>query len=258
MFTSRNTIIASALITGMLNRKVSLSDLSILTGRSTSYIAQEIACRSLLNDQTIQQRAQQANDDYCLAFDYVLNKHTGTCMEGVGSHYSSSDRNVVKAHRFGMTALVQYGQEPIPIDCQFQSCRFLGQETINTEDIDKLYLYRTPSEALIQQVDNLNDLNISFQGVVVDAEFTTNKVIHHFAQNNIGFLGRIRSNRIIEFEGQKMHIRDLVHEIGYIECCPYSKLGWRAKKIKVTLDNREVNLIIIYRKKRACGKLFFW
>ena len=98
-------------------------------------------------------------------------------------------------------------------------------------------------------------LGIKFVGVIADGEFSSQEAIRFHKDENLCFLGRIKSNRSVDFEGQMMSLGDLAGVLTYKHCHYDSKTGWRSKKLAVRLGEDDVFVLIVYRKGLCQVKL---
>lgn len=169
-------------------------------------------------------------------------------MEGLDYQYSSSHHSAKLSHKFSNMTLVKAGHLPTPIQIKYAVSKNLATET---------YSYLSPVESLKASVKHAIKLGINFVGVIADGEFSSQEAIQFHKDEGINFLGRIKSNRKVEFEGKKLSLKELAQQFTYKHCHYDEKTGWRSKKLNVKIEDYEVSILIIFRKDKGVWKPFF-
>jgi hypothetical protein len=240
--------IAFALTTSILSREVGVVAAAKYTNVGKSTIAATLSRFDFYENAKIIERANHASPQSYLAFDFMVSNHSGAYIEGLDRHYSSSHKRVELCHRFANMTLVNSTHEPIPLHLAYEVSKNLATEE---------YEYRKSVESLIHHVKQMQDLKINFVGVLADGEFTQNEGLRQFVELKINYLGRIKSNRIIEWNGQKIKLTELVKKFPPKSCHLDTKLNWRSKRIPVKINQIDVDIIIIYRKSKGIWTPFF-
>lgn len=140
------------------------------------------------------------------------------------------------------------GHQPTPIQI-----KYAPSKNLSTEE----YIYLSPVESLKASVSNAIKLGVKFVGVIADGEFSSQEAIRFHKDKNLGFLGRIKSNRRVDFNGRKVDLGDLARIFTYKHCHYDGKTGWRSKKLAVRLGEYDVFILIVYRKDKGVWKPFF-
>lgn len=248
MSNSRTSSIAFSLVTSALNGNFGIVGAAQYTSYSKTTIAETLRKEKLWDDESIKRRALQAPEGSFLAFDFVINPHCGREMEGLDYHYSSSHISTQLSHKFANVTLVKSGHEPTPIQLEYAVSKNLATEE---------YTYSSAVESLKQAVLKMKSLEIEFAGVIADGEFSSEEAIRFHKENSLNFLGRIKSNRKVEYNGEKLSLKQLANRFPYKDCHLSPKWNWRAKKIKVRINELDVFIIIVYRKDKGFWKPFF-
>lgn len=169
-------------------------------------------------------------------------------MEGLDYNYSSSHNSSKLSHKFSNATLVKPKCDPIPIQLKYNSSK-----NLHSED----YPYLKAVESLKKTVLDLVALGIKFLGVIADGEFSSQDAIQFHIEQEINFLGRIKSNRTAEYENQKLSLIKLAELFPYQSCHYDSRVGWRSTRVPVKLGGLEVDILIIYRKSKGIWEPFF-
>lgn len=248
MSKSRSSSIAFALVTCALNRNFGVTGAAEYTPYSKSTVALVLREDELWDEESVKSRANHAPEGCYLAFDFVINLHSGKEMEGLDYNYSSSHNSTKLSHKFSNMTLVKPGHQPTPIQI-----KYAPSKNLSTRE----YAYLSPVESLKASVSDAMRLGIKFVGVIADGEFSSQEAIRFHKDKNLCFLGRIKSNRRVDFEGQMMSLGDLAGVLTYKHCHYDSKTGWRSKKLAVRLGEDDVFVLIVYRKDKGVWKPFF-
>jgi len=209
-------------------------------GYSSSYGYRLLKQQAKPYEVSRQERLKQAPKGMYLAVDLVPVTHEGCWIEGVDRVYSSSDKAPVWGHNLLSSGLVRYGEDPYPLSLE-------GFPTQNMAT--DLYLYRTPGQALLQSVKVVTDAGYNLAGVVFDNQFAGKA---HLAQLHTQpiptpFVARARLNQKIEFETQRLSIRELGQQYPPRKAHYYKRFGWYVKRLKIKLDGvGELDLIIVW------------
>lgn len=248
MSKSRTSSIAFALVSSALTRTFGIVGAAQFTPYSKTTIALVLKEDELWTDADVKKRASHAPEGCYLSFDFVINPHSGKDMEGLDYHYSSSHNETKLSHKFSNVTLVKPNHEPTPIQINYAVSKNLATDK---------YQYHTPVESLQKTVLKMRDSGIGFIGVVADGEFSSQKAIEFHLENNINFLGRIKSNRTIEYNGEKMNLNKLAEKFPFKSCHEDKRVGWRSARITVQLAQSDVDILIVYRKDKGLWKPFF-
>lgn len=85
------------------------------------------------------------------------------------------------------------------------------------------------------------ELGLDFIGVVADGKFSSQKAVEFHLEQNINFLGRIKSNRIVEYNGGKLNLNELAENFHLSLAISMSGLGgdllespfnWQSQELK--------------------------
>ena len=248
MSTPHPSSIHFAFITGLLSRTPAIHDVAALTHLRPSQVAATMTAKSFWSDQDLITWAKSAPENADLAFDFTMVAHDGAEMQGLEYQYCGGTSVTAFSHRFASFALVKPGHDPVPL-----GLNYAVSKTLQTE----AYTYFTASQWLIAILDLMQKAGVCFRGVLVDAEFTTNEVIDYCMTHQIKILGRIKSNRKVEYNGKFVKLSELAELFPPRKCHYTSKFNWRSKRVHVILNGEKAEILIIYRKQDGVWKAFF-
>ena len=119
-----------------------------------------------------------------------------------------------------------------------------------------LYPYRTPGQALLQSVKVVTEAGYDLAGVVFDNQFAGKLHLAGLLAQHTPFVARARLNQKIEFEGQKLSIRELGQQYPPGKARYYKRFGWYVKRLKIKLDGvGELDLMVIWLPQQEGFKL---
>ncbi len=215
---------------------------------SPSYAARNLA-NTIPDANAVKHRAASAPPGAFLAVDLTPAPHAGPSMEGVDFVYSSVHKRPVLGLEFVSSALVYAsGIDPIPLKLE-------GFISANLQT--DAFPSRSPTQALLETVQHVRDQGVKFKAAVVDAGFVTKQAIEQLNTQSVPIVGRIRTNLIVEFEGQRVRIGVLAQRFRPGKARYYKRFDWYAKRVQVTLpDVGEVELIICWRRLGGERALF--
>jgi hypothetical protein len=170
-------------------------------------------------------------------------------MQGVDFVYSSVNKRPVLGLEFVSSALVYAsGIDPIPLKLEAFISPNLQTDTFPS---------RTPTQALLDTVQHARDQGVKFKAVVVDAGFVTKPAIEQLNAQDVPIVGRIRTNLIVEFQGERVRIGVLAQRFRPGKARYYPRFDWYAKRVQVMLsDVGEVDLIVGWRRIGGERELF--
>ncbi len=218
-------------------------------GYSSSYGYRLLKQQAKPYETSRQERLKQAPKGMYLAVDLVPVAHEGCWIEGVDRVYSSSDKSPVWGHNLLSSGLVKYGHNPYPLSLEGFPTQTMASD---------LYPYRTPGQALLQSVKLVTEAGYDLAGVVFDNQFAGKA---HLAQlqtqpTPTPFVARARLNQKVEFEGQKLSIRELGQQYPPGKARYYKRFGWYVKRLKIKLDTvGELDLMIVWLPQKEGFKL---
>jgi hypothetical protein len=170
-------------------------------------------------------------------------------MQGVDLVYSSVSKRPALGLEFVSSALVYpSGIDPIPLKLE----PFISPN-LQTDAFPS----RTPTQALLDTVQHVRDQGVKFKATVVDAGFITKEVLVKLNTQELPIIGRIRTNLIVEFEGEHLRIGVLAQRFRPGKARYYARFDWYAKRVRVGLAGvNEVDLIVCWRRIGGERELF--
>lgn len=206
------------------------------------------ACRLLARDpiphrHALTKRLPQAPKGRFLAVDLLSIKHDGTCIEGIGRHYSSSDKGMFWGHTFTSCALLAPDIDPYLLRCDpFPDARMAT----------RLYPRLTPSEALLNVVGDVVVAGYACAGVLADAQFSGRLTLRSLKAVRVPFVMRYRSNAKVLFEAQKVRVKELAERFSPGRCRYYPKLQRYVKRLAVVIEEvGNVDLLLVWKWQRS-------
>lgn len=215
---------------------------------SPSYAARSLA-NTVPDANAIKHRASNAPPGAFLVVDLTPAPHAGQSMEGVDFVYSSVSKRPILGLEFVSSALVYpSGIDPIPLRLE----PFISPQ-LQTDAFPS----RSPTRALLDTVLHLRDQGVKFKATVVDAGFITKEALVKLNAQALPIIGRIRTNLIVEFEGERVRIGLLAQRFKPGKARYYKRFDWYAKRVQVVLPGvGELDLIVGWRRIGTERELF--
>ena len=211
------------------------------------------ACRLLSQDDHadktgLEKRLKTAPKNTYLAIDIFSSKHEGWKIQGLDKYYSTSDNGMVWGLGFADATLVWTNQqkEPYPLGI----AGYLYDE-MATEEYPSL----TPSELMLSLTRKVNKA-LEIKAVTFDGGITARSALKQLKEEKIPFVGRIRTNNNVVYQGREISIKKLAQEFPPRKARWYKGLECYAKRVKVEFsDVGEADLIIIWWRKEQGNTL---
>lgn len=204
-----------------------------------SYSCQLLAADEAPHQHALARRLPGAPTGGYLAVDLLTVPHEGVSMEGIGRHYSSSQKGLFWGHMLTSCALVYPDKDPYLL----RTDPFLNPQ-MSTETYPSL----TASEALLTVAGDVVVAGYELKGVLCDAQFTTRLALRSLQYLPAGIIGRFRTNTKIRYQGELVSAKALAerHPPGVARW--YRKLKRYVKRLRVELPEvGEVDLVIIWK-----------
>ena len=237
-----------AFLSGLLLRTPSATSIADLAQVSKSTAAAALTRQTFTRKDYMTERASVASSSVYLAFDYTQSHHSGSEMQGLSYHYSSSHQASKLGQQYASVALVHSRELPIPI-----SLTYVVSRELETEQ----YPFLTPSDHFVQMIKAMKALGIQFKGTVADAEFGNKNVVGHFVTHSDPLMVRMKSNTRVEYDGEVITLKSLLSYVPRSCCHFYSELNWRAKRVAVQYDGHAVDILVIWHNVKGIWIAFF-
>ena len=201
-----------------------------------------------------------------LSFDFMLQKRSSECIEGVDQYYSNSQKRILMGHQYAssafLTPYVSHDLLPFQLELHISKALEYSQQTQTQPPPENgiYYPYLKPIERLIAHLKHARDLGVACVGVVADAEFTTKENLNLCRAANLELIGRIKKSMVMNYQGEKKQIRHMAELFPFKSCSHYKTVGWRARSSIVSiegLDQPLVKIVLIWRKNRSEWIPFF-
>lgn len=204
-----------------------------------SYSCQLLAADPMPHQHALARRLPEAPAGGYLAVDLLTVKHEGSCIEGVGRHYSSSSKSVDWGHTLTSSALVFAGKDPYLL----RTDPFMDA-VMSSEQYPAL----TPSEAMLTVVGDVVVAGYELKGVLCDAQFTSRLALRSLKHLPAGLIGRFRTNTRVRYQHQTLRVKDLAEQHPPGVARWYKRLRRYVKRVRVELPEvGELDLLIIWK-----------
>jgi hypothetical protein len=204
-----------------------------------SYSCQLLATDEAPHQHALERRLPGAPAGGYLAVDLLTVPHEGLVMQGIGRHYSSSDKGLFWGHVLTSSTLVYPDEDPYLL----RTDPFLNPEMSTAQ-----YPSLTPAEALLTVAGDVVVAGYELKGVLCDAQFTTRLALRSLQQLPAGIIGRFRGSNKVVYQGEPVRVKDLAeqHPPGVVRW--YRKLKRYVKRLRVEVPEvGEVDLVIIWK-----------
>lgn len=204
-----------------------------------SYSCQLLAADLRPHQHALARRLPEAPAGGYLAVDLLTVQHEGSCIEGVGRHYSSSSKSVLWGHMLTSCALVFKDEDPYLL----RTDPFLDA-VMSSEPYPAL----TPTEAMLTVVGDVVVAGYELKGVLCDAQFTSRLALRSLQHLPVGLIGRFRTNARVRYQNQTIRVKALAEQHPPGVARWYKHLKRYVKRLRVELpDVGKVDLLIIWK-----------
>lgn len=216
-------------------------------GHSASYGCRLLKQQAKPYESSRKERLRSAPKGMYLAVDLVPVAHEGCWIEGVDRVYSSSDKAPVWGHNLLSSGLVRLGEQPYALSLEGFPTQSMASD---------LYAYRTPGQALLQTVTVVTEAGYELKGVVFDNQFAGKVHLATLHTQHTPFVARARLNQKVEFEGQRLSIRELGEQHPPGKARYYKRFGWYVKRLNITLpDVGKLDVLLVWLPQKEGFKL---
>jgi len=181
-----------------------------------------------------------------IALDNVLVDHDGKRIEEVGYFWDHAEERYKVAHDYLIANYVCTSGKHYPIDFR----RFIQRERCEERNIvfhDHNVLFRE----LIDQVVE-DDIPGDF---TFDSWFTHPENLNHINEHNRGYVGDLKFNRNLIFQGRKIKAEELAQEIRPDDRKPIvidgKKQWYFTKSIRIPGVDHRVRIVILWRRRNG-------
>lgn len=232
-----NTIIKYPLLTMLSIGKKSFENMGRCINKSGDTISRLLkpASVSFIQSRRIAQSIFANKKSLYLSIDDTLIKKIySKLMWGSGRFYDTKIGRCITAYRL-MIGMISDGKNYIPIDCAYLFAKELiimsSTEFPTKDDIAKLIV-----EIAIKLFPNATIT------VVVDGLYSTVNFLTWCKSKNIRLEARMHSNRVVEYNGESIKLKDLLNMRGL---CPKGRQ--EARTISIVWHNIDLELTIVRR-----------
>lgn len=206
------------------------------------------------------------NGKVYLSFDFMLQKRSSQCIEGVDQYYSNGHKRILRGHQYASSAFLNpyAAHDPLPFQLELHISKVLEyseQTPTQSQPRDGIYYpYLKPIDRLIDHIKQAREAGVACIGVVADAEFTTKDNLNLCRAANISVIGRIKKSIVMNYGGERRQIRHMTELFPFKSCSHYKTVGWRARSSLVSiegLDQTLVKIVLVWRKNRGEWIPFF-
>ncbi|BBN96558.1 PAS domain S-box [Deinococcus grandis] len=243
----RTPSLSRSVITALLNRATSISAVVPYGTVGKSTLCQSLAQETFASTADLKRRARNAPDGAFLAVDFVMVPHAGVEMEGVTYHYSGQAHTRL-GHQFTSAALVKFGEDPVPL-----LERFKVSQRLETSQ----YPYRTATQEMIHTVNACRTAGVPIAGLLLDGEFGRDAAVTFSQETQIAVLIRAKASMTVQFEGESLTLDALGQKFPPQRCHPYDAFGWRVRRLRVSREVGDFDVLIVWRKVHGEWTRFF-
>lgn len=243
----RTPSVSQSVITALLHRATSISAVVPYGTVGKSTLCQSLAQETFASTADLKRRARNAPEGAFLAVDFVMVPHVGVEMEGVTYHYSGQAHTRL-GHQFTSAALVKFGEDPVPL-----LERFKVSQRLETSQ----YPYRTATQEMIHTVNACRTAGVPIAGLLLDGEFGRDAAVTFSQETQIAVLIRAKASMTVQFEGESLTLDALGQKFPPQRCHLYDAFGWRVRRLRVSREVGDFDVLIVWRKVHGEWTRFF-
>ena len=175
-----------------------------------------------LNEERLRFHQQDGSTKYSehgtIAIDNVLIDHDGKLIEDVGWLWDHADHKNIIAHDYLIANYVCPSGKHYPLEFR----RFIKEEDCKERQIP----FKDHTQLFIELIDWVVDKKIPGD-FVFDSYFTNAKPLNHINSLDRAYVGDLKFNRLLEFQGKQMHAIEVA---GSIQPEIRKPIEWHGKK----------------------------
>jgi hypothetical protein len=201
-----------------------------------------------LNEERLQFHQEDPTTRYSkygtIALDDVLIDHDGELIEDVGWLWDHSEKRNVIAHDYLIANYICESGKHYPLEFR----RFIKEEDCKERKVP----FKDHTQLFIELVDWVVAKGIAGD-FVFDSYYTNAKPLNHINQLDRGYVGDLKFNRWIDFQGRRMHAIDVAKSIRPEIRKPIERNGKKqwyfTKSCRIPDLDHKVRILILWKAK---------
>jgi hypothetical protein len=177
-----------------------------------------------------------------IAIDNTLVEHTGKLIEEVGWFWDHADQRHVIAHDYLISNYVCPSKAHYPIEWR----RFKKRDACAAKE------FKDHTELCIELIDDVLKREIPGD-FTFDSYFTSAKVLNHIQSTQRGYVGDLKLNRKVVYEGREQKLQDVARQIPWAAKKPVrvgSRRYWYfSKQLRIPDVGHPVRIVLFWRER---------
>jgi DDE superfamily endonuclease len=226
-----------------INREFALTTDQSCLNRWLTEVAWDVTA---LNDRRLAWLQQAPQTRYSargvIAIDNTLVDHTGKLIEDVGWFWDHADERHVIAHDYLISNYVCPSKAHYPIEWR----RFKKRDACAAQE------FKDHTALCIELIDDVLKREIPGD-FTFDSYFTSAKVLNHIQSTQRGYVGDLKLNRKVVYEGREQKLQDVARQIPWAAKKPVrvgSRRYWYfSKHMRIPDVGHPVRIVLFWRER---------